>query len=40
MSIHFKFKSSKEYASVPVPGVALKADDLKRAIVGGLQEQL
>lgn len=33
MSIHFKFKSAKEYDTVHFPGIAIRLIDLKKAIV-------
>lgn len=33
MSIHFKFKSAKEYDTVSFPGTAIRLIDLKKAIV-------
>jgi hypothetical protein len=33
MSVHFKFKSEKEFTTVNFPGTAIRVIDLKRAIV-------
>ena len=33
MSVHYKFKSTKDFSTVPVDGIHISLQDLKEAIV-------